>query len=151
MEILYISTILSIGVLSVFYSEKNVFKFENYWTDKMLRTKRDVDRHVEQLMAKIQSQTERNLKAFTIAKLYYNVGEFESARKYLVNYISVRENSATAFKLHGQVMEVLMQKDKALHSYKTSYELDRSQKDLILKICELITISDEDFDAGKAR
>lgn len=70
---------------------------------RMLRTKKDVDRHVEQLESKIQAESERNLKAFTIAKLYVNVGEYETARKYLAKYISVRENSASAFKLNGQV------------------------------------------------
>ncbi len=39
----------------------------------MLRSRRDVDRHVEQLEAKIASETERNLKALTFAKLYFSV------------------------------------------------------------------------------
>ena len=69
----------------------------------MFRSKKEVDRHVEQLEAKILAESERNLKAFTIAKLYVNVGEYETARKYLAKYISVRENSASAFKLNGQV------------------------------------------------
>ena len=47
----------------------------------MLRTKRDVDRHVEQLEAKIHSESERALKALTVSKLYYNVGEYESAKR----------------------------------------------------------------------
>ena len=69
----------------------------------MLRTKKDVDRHVEQLESKIHNENERNLKAFTIAKLYYNVNAYEAARTYLAKYISVRENSSMAFKLNGQV------------------------------------------------
>lgn len=69
----------------------------------MLRTKRDVDRHVDELESKIQSESERNVKAFTIAKYYFNVGEYETARKYLVKYISIKPNSSLALKLNGQV------------------------------------------------
>ena len=39
----------------------------------MLRTKRDVEKHVAQLEAKIQSEAERNLKALTCAKLFLQV------------------------------------------------------------------------------
>ncbi len=116
----------------------------------MLCSKRDVDRHVEQLEAKIHSESERNLKAFTVAKLYYNVGEYEAARKYLVRYLSVRENSAVAHKYHGQVLEALQQRERALASYKNSYELDPSQKDVVVKVCELLASFGE-VDKARAR
>ncbi len=118
----------------------------------MLCSKRDVDRHVEQLEAKIHSDTERNLKAFTVAKLYYNVGEYESARRYLARYISVRENSAVAHKYLGKVQEALHNREGALASYRTSYDLDQSQKDVVLKVCELLAASaPEALDKDKAR
>ena len=69
----------------------------------MFRTKKDVDRHVEQLESKILSESERHLKSFSVAKLYVSVNEYETARKYLAKYISVRPNSSAAFKLNGQV------------------------------------------------
>lgn len=118
----------------------------------MLCSKRDVDRHVEQLESKIHSESERNLKAFSVSKLYYNVGEYEAARRYLVRYLSVRENSAVAHKFHGQVLEALGQRERALASYKISYDLDQSQKDVVLKVCELLVASGEgNIDKSKAR
>jgi E3 SUMO-protein ligase RanBP2 len=110
----------------------------------MLRSKKDVDRHVEQLEAKIHSESERTLKAFTVAKLYYNVGEYESARKYLAKYIAIRDNSSQAYKLNGQVLEALHQRERALQSYKTALELDAGQKELVIKICELLVAGASD-------
>lgn len=104
----------------------------------MLRTKKDVDKHVQQICEKVPSEVERNLKGFTIAKLYFNVGDFETARKYLAKYISVRENSSAAFKLNGHILESQKEKQKALKSYKKAFELDNSQKEVVLKICELM-------------
>ncbi len=119
---------------------------------RMLSSKRDVDRHVEQLQAKIQSESERNLKALSVAKLYYNVGEYEEARRFVTRYLQVRENSTAAHKHLGQVLEALGQKDKAVASYKTVYELDPSQKDAVLKVCELLVDSGEGSkDKSKAR
>ena len=119
----------------------------------MLRSKREVDQHVEQLEAKIQSETERNLKAFSIAKLYFAVGDYESARRYLDKYLTVRNNSSGACKLQGQVMECLRQRENAIAAYKKAYELDPTSKDALTKICELI-VADAgapDFDADRAR
>jgi hypothetical protein len=100
----------------------------------MMRSKRDVDRHVEQLEA------ERNLQAFAIAEMYHNVGEYEMARKYLGEYISgLEEYSSRALKLHGQVLEALQQRDKAVKSHQ-----DQGDEELVLRICELLSGSDLD-------
>ena len=114
----------------------------------MFRSRREVDRHVEQLEAKIVSEAERNLKALSIAKLYFNVHEYE-----MVKYISVRQNSSTAFKLLGQICEGLQQREKAIQAYKTAFELDQSHKDIILKICELLTsnINSSGIDSVQAK
>ena len=118
---------------------------------RMLRSKKDVDRHVEQLEAKIQSEAERNLKAFTVAKLYFNVGEYETARRYLQKYLSVRENSSMALKLHGQVWEALQSKEKALKSYQKAYELDASQREVLIKICEILASTGINIEKERAR
>ncbi len=68
-----------------------------------MRTKREIDFHVEQLESKIRSESERNLKALTVAKLYYSVGAYEDARKYVSRFLTVKENSAKALHLNGQV------------------------------------------------
>ena len=39
----------------------------------MFRTKKDVDKHVQDIHSKIRSPGERNLKGYSIAKLYYGV------------------------------------------------------------------------------
>ena len=38
-------------------------------------------------------EQERNLKAFTVAKLYFNVGELDQAIKFLDKYDSARKNA----------------------------------------------------------
>ena len=40
---------------------------------EMFRTKRDVDKHVQDIHSKIKQATERNLKGYSIAKLYFGV------------------------------------------------------------------------------
>lgn len=117
----------------------------------MLCSKRDVDKHVEQLEARIHSESERNLKAYTVAKMYFNIGEYETARKYMAKYLSVRENSAVGHRLHGQVLEALQQRDRALAAFKTSFDLDQSQRDVVLKVCELLLSGDGPIDKSKAR
>ena len=86
----------------------------------MLRSKRDVDRHVEQLESKIHSEAERKLKAFTVAKLYFSVGEMQEAKRYLDKYITVRENSSQAYKLYGQVKREI----------KTNWGLEERERNL---------------------
>lgn len=113
----------------------------------MFRCKRDVDRHVTDLEEKFPSVTERSLKYFTVARLYFNVNETELALKYLDKFCQVRPSSPQAFKFRGQILEKAaehsedqaadVKKAAALEAYKTSYHLDLSQKELLLRICEL--------------
>ncbi|XP_023348327.1 RANBP2-like and GRIP domain-containing protein 5/6 isoform X4 [Eurytemora carolleeae] len=104
----------------------------------MYRTKRDVDRHVQDINNKIKSAQERNLKGYFIAKLYYQVGDYESARKYLAGYLAERDSQSMAHKLNGQILTALKQTEKAVSAYKTCYQLDTSQKDVLQTICELL-------------
>jgi len=39
----------------------------------MLSSRRDVDKQVDQLLARVASESERNLKALTVAKMYIQV------------------------------------------------------------------------------
>ena len=39
----------------------------------MFRTKKDVDKHVNDINSKIKLSSERNLKGYSIAKLYFGV------------------------------------------------------------------------------
>lgn len=66
------------------------------------------------------------------------------ARRYVSNYLTIREDSASAHKLLGQALEQLGEKEKALSQYKCSLELESKQQDLVLKgrliyvICTLV-------------
>ena len=103
----------------------------------MFRTKKDVDKHVQDINAKIKNSSERALKGYAIAKLYYGVGDYEAARRHLAAYLLEKDTSSVAHKLSGQILEQLKQPDKALACYKKAQELDPSP-DLVTKICGLM-------------
>ena len=115
----------------------------------MFRCKRDVDRYVSDLDEKIPSSTERSLKYLTVARLYFNVDETDLAIKYLNKYCEVRPSSAKAHKFRGQVLERKLEREPdehnqgkalaALEAYQNSYQLDLSQKELLIKICDLLS------------
>merc|ERR1712045_301468 len=73
----------------------------------MGKTKRDVDNHWSEIDRKIPSEQERNLKAFTVAKLYFNVGELDQAIKFLDKYDSARKNAPQSFRLRGRIYEAM--------------------------------------------
>ncbi|KAG8038783.1 hypothetical protein G9C98_000338 [Cotesia typhae] len=117
----------------------------------MFRTKTSVDRHVQELFRKITDEKERSLRCYNIAKLYYQVGDFESARRYVSNYLELKVESAGAHKLLAQIYEALGQKEPALSQYQLSLELDARQDDLILKVCELLIDVDISLDINRIK
>ncbi|XP_058807194.1 E3 SUMO-protein ligase RanBP2-like isoform X2 [Phymastichus coffea] len=116
----------------------------------MLRTKKDVDRHVQDIFRKLPNEHERTLRCYKIAELYFHVGDYESARRYLSQYVEVRKE-AKAHKLMGQILEALGNKENALVQYKHAFELDGRQEDLILKVCELMADYDIEIDVNRAK
>ncbi|KAB7495494.1 E3 SUMO-protein ligase RanBP2, partial [Armadillidium nasatum] len=110
----------------------------------MLRTKKDVDKHVRELLNKTKNENDRRSRGYNVARLYFNVGEYENARRYLAEFISFRPKSPEAHKLMGQIYEKLGQKENSVNSYKTSYSISDTQKDLVLKICEIYSELDVD-------
>ncbi|XP_017875695.1 E3 SUMO-protein ligase RanBP2 isoform X2 [Ceratina calcarata] len=117
----------------------------------MFRTKKDVDRHVKDIFIKLKNPEEKNVRCYNIAKLYYQVGDYESARKYVSSYLEVRDGSAGAHKLLGQAFEALGQKEAAFRQYRTSLELEPKQNDLLLKVCELLSVMDINMDVNKIK
>ncbi|KAF2363400.1 Zinc finger RanBP2-type [Trinorchestia longiramus] len=103
----------------------------------MLRSKKDVDRHVRDVFTKVRNEAERKLRGYNIARFYHNVGEHEIARGYLSQFLSVRPKAIDAHRLMGQIHEASGNAEKAVLAYKTAYELGDGQKDLVIKICEL--------------
>nr|CAD7394594.1 unnamed protein product [Timema cristinae] len=117
----------------------------------MFRTKEDVDRHVQEISRKSRNDKERYMRYYQVAKLYYNIKEWEIARRYVSNYLSVHEGSAEAHKLLGQVYDRQGQKKQALEQFKCSLELNAKQADLVLKVCELLVEVDDPINADRAR
>ncbi|XP_033209269.1 E3 SUMO-protein ligase RanBP2 isoform X2 [Belonocnema kinseyi] len=117
----------------------------------MFRTKKDVDRHVQDVFRKLKDENERNLRCYNIAKLYFQVQDYEAAKRYVSSYLEVRTESAGAHKLLGQILEALGQKEDALSQYRISLELESRQDDLVLKVCELLADMDVGVDVNRAR
>ncbi|KAL5004271.1 hypothetical protein ScPMuIL_017727 [Solemya velum] len=115
----------------------------------MFKTRRDVDRHVSQILGRIRDEKEKNSRGYQIARLYFDIAEYEIAKRYLAAFSSVRENIPQAHKLMGQIHEALNEKQKSVASYKRSLELDDKQKDLVLKICELYCTVDTEPERAK--
>ncbi|OXU29741.1 hypothetical protein TSAR_012326 [Trichomalopsis sarcophagae] len=116
----------------------------------MLRTKKEVDRHVQDIFRKLQDETERTLRCYKIAELYYNVGDYESARRYLSRYVEFR-TEPKGHKLMGQILEALGQKEAAVVQYKRAFELEPRQEELILKVCELLADPEVGIDVNRAK
>ncbi|KAK3594749.1 hypothetical protein CHS0354_014176 [Potamilus streckersoni] len=117
---------------------------------KMFKTKRDVDRHVNNLTNKLKDDKEKSSRGYQFARLYYDVGEYETAKTYLMTFLNMRETVHQAHNLLGQIYEATGQKHKALDSYKRSLLIDESQKDIVLKVCELSCSLDLDTEASKS-
>uniref|UniRef100_A0A8C5W7D0 RAN binding protein 2 n=1 Tax=Microcebus murinus TaxID=30608 RepID=A0A8C5W7D0_MICMU len=82
------------------------------------------------------------MKGFYFAKLYYEAKEYDLAKKYISAYINVQERDPKAHRFLGLLYEVEENTDKAVECYKRSVELNPTQKDLVLKIAELLCKND---------
>lgn len=76
---------------------------------------------------------QRNLRCLAFAKLYFNVSEYEQARRYITSYLSTKPLSAEGQLLLGKILEKLGKNEAALDAYRSSFELDSKQNKLILK------------------
>lgn len=71
-------------------------------------------------------------RTYSIARLYYEVGDYGSCQKYVEQYLTQKSNNAAAHKLLGQAFQKLGEKEKALEQYKTSFDIDPTQTSTIL-------------------
>ncbi|XP_040514928.1 E3 SUMO-protein ligase RanBP2-like isoform X3 [Gallus gallus] len=108
----------------------------------MRRTKPEVERYVASVQAAASSPRERSLKGFLFAKLYFEIEEYELAKRYLSIYLSVQERDPKAHRFLGQIYEAQDNIEKAFGCYKRSVELNPVQKDLVLKMAELLCSND---------
>ncbi|XP_027479510.2 E3 SUMO-protein ligase RanBP2 isoform X1 [Zalophus californianus] len=108
----------------------------------MRRSKADVERYIASVQGSVPSPREKSMKGFYFAKLYYEVKEYDLAKKYISAYINVQERDPKAHRFLGLLHEVEENTDRAVECYKRSVELNPTQKDLVLKIAELLCKND---------
>lgn len=71
-------------------------------------------------------------RAYSVARLYFDAGDYASCQKYVEQYLTQKDNNAAAYKLLGQAFQKMGQKDKALEQFKMSLEIDQTQTGTIL-------------------
>ncbi|KAM9585121.1 E3 SUMO-protein ligase RanBP2 isoform 1-T1 [Trichechus inunguis] len=108
----------------------------------MRRSKADVERYIASVQGSAPSPREKSMKGFYFAKLYYEAKEYDLAKKYICTYINVQERDPKAHRFLGLLYELEENIDKAVECYKRSVELNPTQKDLVLKIAELLCKND---------
>lgn len=108
----------------------------------MRRSKAEVERYIASVQGSAPSPREKSMKGFYFAKLYYEAKEYDLAKKYISTYINVQERDPKAHRFLGLLYEVEDNTDKAVECYKRSVELNPTQKDLVLKIAELLCKND---------
>uniref|UniRef100_A0A8C5TU20 E3 SUMO-protein ligase RanBP2 n=1 Tax=Malurus cyaneus samueli TaxID=2593467 RepID=A0A8C5TU20_9PASS len=94
-------------------------------------------------VAAVQRNTlNKSMKGFLFAKLYFEIKEYELAKRYISTYLNVQERDPKAHRFLGQIYEAEDNIEKAFGCYKRSVELNPTQKDLVLKIAELLCSND---------
>lgn len=71
-------------------------------------------------------------RAYSVARLYFEVGDYLSCQKYVEQYLTQKDNNAAAYKLLGQALQKMGMKEKALEQYKASLDIDPAQTSTIL-------------------
>uniref|UniRef100_A0AAQ6AB98 RAN binding protein 2 n=1 Tax=Amphiprion ocellaris TaxID=80972 RepID=A0AAQ6AB98_AMPOC len=82
-------------------------------------------------------------KGFLFAKLYFEAKEYELAKKHVSEYLKVQERDPKAHKFLGQLYEREGDINKAVGCYKRSVDLNPAQRDLVLKVAELLVGKEE--------
>ncbi|XP_033843196.1 ranBP2-like and GRIP domain-containing protein 4 isoform X2 [Periophthalmus magnuspinnatus] len=109
----------------------------------MRRSKIEVDRYVSSVQSSSPSLKEKPVKGFLFAKLYFEAKEYELAKRHVSEYLKIQERDPKAHKFLGQLYEREGNVSKAVGCYKRSVDLNPAQKDLVLKVAELL-VSHED-------
>ncbi|XP_053561416.1 E3 SUMO-protein ligase RanBP2 [Bombina bombina] len=104
----------------------------------MRRSKAEIHKYIESAQNSAASPREKSMKGFLFAKLYYEAKEYDLAKRCVSSYINVQERDPKAHKFLGHLFEIEGNVEKAVGCYKRSVELNPTQKELILKIAELL-------------
>ncbi|XP_033474036.2 E3 SUMO-protein ligase RanBP2 isoform X2 [Epinephelus lanceolatus] len=109
----------------------------------MRRSKAEVDRYVSSVQSSSPSLKEKPVKGFLFAKLYFEAKEYELAKRHVSEYLKVQERDPKAHKFLGQLFEREGDINKAVGCYKRSVDLNPAQRDLVLKVAELLVSKQE--------
>ncbi|XP_065594438.1 RANBP2-like and GRIP domain-containing protein 8 isoform X2 [Cyrtonyx montezumae] len=82
------------------------------------RAEPEAERDVSSVRAAASSRREMSLEGFLIAKLYFEIKEYELAQSYLLTYLSVRERDPRAHRFLGQIYEAQDNIEEAVGCYK---------------------------------
>ncbi|XP_073446595.1 E3 SUMO-protein ligase RanBP2-like isoform X1 [Dendrobates tinctorius] len=104
----------------------------------MRRSKPEIQKYIDSVQSGAASPREKSMKGFLIAKLYYEAKEYDLAKRCVSSYINVQERDPKAHRFLGLLFEMEGNVEKSVGCYKRSLELNPTQKDLVLKIAELI-------------
>ncbi|GAA6096642.1 E3 SUMO-protein ligase RanBP2 isoform X1 [Tachysurus ichikawai] len=104
----------------------------------MRRSKADVERYISSVESVSPSQKEKPTKGFLFAKLYFEAKEYELAKRHVSAYLTVQVRDPKAHRFLGQLYELEDEIEKAVGCYKRSVDLNPAQRDLILKVAELL-------------
>uniref|UniRef100_A0A671X538 E3 SUMO-protein ligase RanBP2 n=1 Tax=Sparus aurata TaxID=8175 RepID=A0A671X538_SPAAU len=86
---------------------------------------------------------QKPVKGFLFAKLYFEAKEYELAKRHVSEYLKVQERDPKAHKFLGQLFEREGEINKAVGCYKRSVDLNPAQRDLVLKVAELLVSKEE--------
>ncbi|XP_047456055.1 ranBP2-like and GRIP domain-containing protein 3 isoform X2 [Mugil cephalus] len=109
----------------------------------MRRSKAEVDRYVSSVQSSSPSLKEKPVKGFLFAKLYFEAKEYDLAKRHVSEYLKVQERDPKAHKFLGQLYEREGDVNKAVGCYKRSVDLNPAQRDLVLKVAELLVSKEE--------
>uniref|UniRef100_A0AAY4DZA1 Uncharacterized protein n=1 Tax=Denticeps clupeoides TaxID=299321 RepID=A0AAY4DZA1_9TELE len=104
----------------------------------MRRSKADVDRYVSTVQGAFPSLKEKPVKGFLFAKMYFEAKEYDLAKRHVSEYLKVQERDPKAHKFLGQLYEREGDIDRAVGCYKRSVDLNPAQRDLVLRVAELL-------------
>ncbi|CAN9497895.1 unnamed protein product [Ophioblennius macclurei] len=104
----------------------------------MRRTKDEVDRYVSSVQNACPSPNGKSMKGLLFARMYYEAKEYELAKRHVSEYLKVHERDPKAHRFLGQLHEREGDVNKAVGCYKRSLDLNSTQRDLVLKVAELL-------------
>ncbi|XP_017317433.2 RANBP2-like and GRIP domain-containing protein 5/6 isoform X1 [Ictalurus punctatus] len=104
----------------------------------MRRSKADVERYISSVESLSPSQNQKPAKGFLFAKLYFEAKEYELAKRHVSAYLTVQVRDPKAHRFLGQLYELEGEIEKSVGCYKRSVDLNPAQRDLVLKVAELL-------------